>query len=218
VRINIRADATGGSRAGEVAAGAGGATVVDAAAFSGGALRLEAMGIAEMTRGTVSGTSRISIGCCSRETSFSLEPGLVRGSSFLSFFCPSQGRARKRLTSQTFMAASSVPIKISGPRLLQKGVMVRIVGPCVSACTLVLSYVPRRNACVMPNAYHWGSLRRTTQYDRDGQSPRKLIYNQLFKLHCSWEPGGQKNWRGFVEVSCASALKRAIFAVCVILF
>jgi len=43
--------------------------------------------------------------------------------------------------------------------LAAQGVKVRIVGPCVSACTLFVGYVPRRNICVMPNAYlgfHWG--------------------------------------------------------------
>ena len=74
----MREDGTGGSRAATVAAGASGATAADPAVFSGGALGLEAMGIAEMTRGTVFGASRISIGCCSRGMSFSFEPALVR--------------------------------------------------------------------------------------------------------------------------------------------
>ena len=91
------------------------------------------------------------------------EPALVMkfGKSFLSFFCPSQGpRAHKPLTSQTIMGASSVPIKINGPRLRHKESKVRIVGPCVSACTVLLSYVPRQNICVTRNAYlgfHWAT-------------------------------------------------------------
>ena len=50
--------------------------------------------------------------------------------------------------------------------LAAQGVKVRIVGPCVSACTLVLSYVPRQNICVMPNAYlgfHWATTAFHTQ-------------------------------------------------------
>ena len=42
--------------------------------------------------------------------------------------------------------------------LAARGVKVRIVGPCVSACTILVGYIPRNNICVMPNAYlgfHW---------------------------------------------------------------
>jgi hypothetical protein len=47
-----------------------------------------------------------------------------------------------------------------------QGVEVRIVGPCVSACTVLVGYVPRRNICVMPNAYlgfHWATTAFHTQ-------------------------------------------------------
>ena len=50
--------------------------------------------------------------------------------------------------------------------LAAQGVKVRIVGPCVSACTLFVGYVPRRNICVMPNAYlgfHWATTPFHTQ-------------------------------------------------------
>jgi hypothetical protein len=50
--------------------------------------------------------------------------------------------------------------------LAAQGVRVRIVGPCVSACTVLLSYVPRQNICVMPNAYlgfHWATTPFHTQ-------------------------------------------------------
>jgi hypothetical protein len=50
--------------------------------------------------------------------------------------------------------------------LAAQGVRVRIVGPCVSACTVLLSYVPRRNICVTPNAYlgfHWATTAFHTQ-------------------------------------------------------
>lgn len=37
-------------------------------------------------------------------------------------------------------------------RLAARGVDVRIVGPCQSACTVLLGYVPRRRICVTPQA------------------------------------------------------------------
>ena len=40
---------------------------------------MEEIGIVETTRGTVVGASRTSIGCCSLEMTFSLEPALVMG-------------------------------------------------------------------------------------------------------------------------------------------
>ena len=36
--------------------------------------------------------------------------------------------------------------------LAQRGVSVRIVGPCQSACTVLLGHIPRKRICVMPNA------------------------------------------------------------------
>jgi len=50
--------------------------------------------------------------------------------------------------------------------LAAQGVGVRIVGPCVSACTVLLSYVPRQNICVTRNAYlgfHWATTAFHTQ-------------------------------------------------------
>ena len=34
----------------------------------------------------------------------------------------------------------------------RQGAHVRIVGPCQSACTVLLAHIPRSNICVMPNA------------------------------------------------------------------
>jgi hypothetical protein len=67
--------------------------------------------------------------------------------------------------------------------LAAQGVKVRIVGPCVSACTLVLSYVPRRNICVMPNAYlgfHWATTAFHTQELWSAYPPdiRQWIYQR----------------------------------------
>jgi len=36
--------------------------------------------------------------------------------------------------------------------LAAQGVSVRIVGPCQSACTVLLGHIPRSRICVMPNA------------------------------------------------------------------
>jgi hypothetical protein len=36
--------------------------------------------------------------------------------------------------------------------LAARGVKVRITGPCQSACTILLKYIPRSRICVMPNA------------------------------------------------------------------
>ena len=36
--------------------------------------------------------------------------------------------------------------------LAQRGVNVRIVGPCQSACTVLLGHIPRDRICVAPNA------------------------------------------------------------------
>ena len=38
-------------------------------------------------------------------------------------------------------------------QLSAQGMNVRIVGPCVSACTVLLGYIPRQNICVTPGAY-----------------------------------------------------------------
>jgi hypothetical protein len=37
-------------------------------------------------------------------------------------------------------------------RLAARGVKVRIVGPCQSACTVLLGHIPRSRICVTPNA------------------------------------------------------------------
>jgi hypothetical protein len=50
--------------------------------------------------------------------------------------------------------------------LAARGVYVRIVGPCVSACTVLVGYVPRQNICVVPGAYlgfHWATTDFATQ-------------------------------------------------------
>jgi len=50
--------------------------------------------------------------------------------------------------------------------LAARGVKVRIVGPCVSACTILVGYIPRNNICIMPNAYlgfHWATTDFHTQ-------------------------------------------------------
>jgi hypothetical protein len=50
--------------------------------------------------------------------------------------------------------------------LAARGVSVRIVGPCVSACTILVGYIPRERICVMPSAYlgfHWATTLFHTQ-------------------------------------------------------
>jgi hypothetical protein len=50
--------------------------------------------------------------------------------------------------------------------LAARGVSVRIVGPCVSACTVLVGYIPRERICVMPGAYfgfHWATTQFHTQ-------------------------------------------------------
>lgn len=50
--------------------------------------------------------------------------------------------------------------------LAARQVDVRIVGPCVSACTVLVGYIPRQHICVMPGAYlgfHWATTSFTTQ-------------------------------------------------------
>jgi hypothetical protein len=45
--------------------------------------------------------------------------------------------------------------------LAAQGVSVRIVGPCQSACTVLLGHIPRGRICVMPNAsfgFHLANL------------------------------------------------------------
>jgi len=37
-------------------------------------------------------------------------------------------------------------------KLAEQGGSVRIAGPCVSACTALVGYLPRENICVTPNA------------------------------------------------------------------
>jgi hypothetical protein len=72
-------DVMGASTAGAVSAGKGTsrATAADPGALQRVSLGLEETGIAEMTRGTVFDTSRISTGCCSRERDVSLMAGLA---------------------------------------------------------------------------------------------------------------------------------------------
>jgi hypothetical protein len=59
-------DGARGARADGIGVGTGGTTAAaDPAAWSGGVFGLEAMGMAEMTRGTFFGAARMSVGCCS---------------------------------------------------------------------------------------------------------------------------------------------------------
>src|SRR5712671_879337 len=50
--------------------------------------------------------------------------------------------------------------------LAARGVKVRIVGLCVSACTILVGYIPRANICVSPSAslgFHWATTAFHTQ-------------------------------------------------------
>jgi hypothetical protein len=50
--------------------------------------------------------------------------------------------------------------------LARRGVDVRIVGPCQSACTVLLGHIPRSRICVMPNAsfgFHLARLEAATR-------------------------------------------------------
>jgi hypothetical protein len=50
--------------------------------------------------------------------------------------------------------------------LAARGVSVRIVGPCQSACTVLLGHIPRSRICVMPNAsfgFHLARLETATK-------------------------------------------------------
>jgi hypothetical protein len=49
--------------------------------------------------------------------------------------------------------------------LAARGVHVRIVGPCQSACTVLLGHIPRANICVTPRAsfgFHQAGFPRST--------------------------------------------------------
>jgi hypothetical protein len=49
--------------------------------------------------------------------------------------------------------------------LATQKVSVRIAGPCVSACTVLLGYIPRENICVTPNAslgFHLATMQFAT--------------------------------------------------------
>jgi hypothetical protein len=49
--------------------------------------------------------------------------------------------------------------------LAQRGVSVRIVGPCQSACTVLLAHIPRSRICVTPQAsfgFHLAHLPQAT--------------------------------------------------------
>jgi hypothetical protein len=50
-------------------------------------------------------------------------------------------------------------------KLAAQGAHVRIVGPCVSACTVVVGHIPRENICVTPDAalgFHWATVQFAT--------------------------------------------------------
>ena len=58
--------------------------------------------------------------------------------------------------------------------LAARGVDVRIVGPCQSACTVLLGYIPRRHICVMPEArfgFHTAHLPEATAILWRGYAP-----------------------------------------------
>jgi hypothetical protein len=86
-------------------------------------------------------------------------------------------------------------------KLGAENVSVRIAGPCVSACTILLGYIPRDRICVTPNAslgFHAATMQFATEdlwqaYPADirswinehGGLTRQLIYLQgptLFKF------------------------------------
>jgi hypothetical protein len=49
--------------------------------------------------------------------------------------------------------------------LAARNVSVRIVGPCQSACTVLLAHIPRERICVMPEAsfgFHLAKVQRST--------------------------------------------------------
>lgn len=55
-----------------------------------------------------------------------------------------------------------------------RGVHVRIVGPCQSACTVLLAHVPREHICVTPNAsfgFHLAKTATGTSLLRAAYSP-----------------------------------------------
>ena len=50
-------------------------------------------------------------------------------------------------------------------KLALQGVNVRVSGPCLSACTILLGYIPRRDICVTPNAsfgFHLATMQSAT--------------------------------------------------------
>jgi hypothetical protein len=58
--------------------------------------------------------------------------------------------------------------------LAQRGVSVRVVGPCQSACTVLLGRIPRNRICVTPDAsfgFHLAHLPRATATLWDAYAP-----------------------------------------------
>jgi hypothetical protein len=58
--------------------------------------------------------------------------------------------------------------------LAARGVSVRIVGPCQSACTVLLGHIPRSRICAMPNAsfgFHLAKLESATATLRAAYQP-----------------------------------------------
>jgi hypothetical protein len=58
--------------------------------------------------------------------------------------------------------------------LAKQGVSVRIVGPCQSACTVLLGYIPRSRICVTPDAsfgFHLAHLETATASLRHAYAP-----------------------------------------------
>ncbi len=51
-------------------------------------------------------------------------------------------------------------------KLAAQGVNVRVSGPCLSACTILLGYIPRKDICVTPNAtfgFHLATMQFATE-------------------------------------------------------
>ncbi|ADP69731.1 hypothetical protein Rvan_0449 [Rhodomicrobium vannielii ATCC 17100] len=58
--------------------------------------------------------------------------------------------------------------------LARRGVNVRIIGPCQSACTVLLRHIPRSRICVTPAAsfgFHLAKRQRGTDILRAGYAP-----------------------------------------------
>lgn len=91
--------------------------------------------------------------------------------------------------------------------LAAQGVNVRIVGPCVSACTVLLGYIPNKNICVTPSAsfgFHLATTAFATEdllrayppnvrlwIDQHGGLTSELIWLQAPALYRFFRPCGR---------------------------